>query len=110
MMMAHRGVNVTKEATSIAFLRDSVRPQFAPTAKVELGILQHAVPESVAWRVPWVMPVQYHVRKLAQRGFQNLPPLVTSDGDLGKMLRPTSRHLEYNDVDEDVGSPQGCDV
>ena len=51
-----------------------------------------------------MMPAQYHVRKLAQRVFQNSPALATSDGDLGKMSRPTFRRLEYDDGDEDTGS------
>jgi len=96
MMMTHRGVNFTKEVASIAFLTDIVCSRFAPVAKVELGILRNAVPESVAWGEPWVMPAQYHVRKLAQRVFQNSPALATSDGDLGKMSRPTFRRLEYD--------------
>ena len=60
MMTMHRRAKFTKEAGSIAFLRDIVCPRFAPAAKVELGILQNVVPESVAWREPWVIPTQYH--------------------------------------------------
>ena len=109
MMMTHRGANFTKEAASIGFLTDIVCPRFALAGKVELGILRNVVPESVTWGEPWVMSAQYHVRKLAQRVFQNSPVLATSDGDLGKMSRPTFRRFEYEDVGDDAGSCSGRD-
>ena len=54
-----------------------------------------------------MLPAQYHVRKLAQRVFQNSPALATLDEDLGKMLRPTFRRLKYDVTDEDTGSRIG---
>ena len=109
-MMTHRGASFTKEAASIAFLGDTVCPWFAPAAKVELGNLYNVVPESVVWGVPWVIPAQYHVRKLAQQVFQKSPALATSNEDMGKMSRPTFGCLKYDGVDEDTGSQQGRNV
>ena len=56
-----------------------------------------------------MMPDPYHVRKLAQRVFQNSPALATSDGDLGKMARPTFRCLEYDDDEDDPYDDEGDD-
>ena len=56
------------------------------------------------------MPDPYHVRKLAQRVFQNSPALATSDGDLGKMSRPTFRRLEYDDDGDDPYDDDGDDT
>ena len=47
MLMTHRGTKFTKEDYGIVFLKDIVCPRFAPAAKMELGLLDNMIPESI---------------------------------------------------------------
>ena len=61
LMMTHRWMRFTQEDFSVAFLWSVVCPRFGPVAKVELGILQHAIPKNVKCGATWVMPGKYEV-------------------------------------------------
>ena len=91
MMMTQRGAKFTKVDCSIAFLNDVICPRFAPTAKVELGLLRNEIPRSSICGKMWAMPDKYDARVLAQRILQNSPKLATTEEDVGKMGRLTFR-------------------
>lgn len=100
MMMTHRGTRFTQQACTVAFLRSIVCPRFGPAAKVELGILNNAIPTRRRDITNWVMPRKYEVRAVAQRVLQDSPEIAKTEEALGKMGRPTFRRLMYDDVDD----------
>ena len=97
MLMTHHGTKFTKEDCVVAFLKDIVCSRFVPAAKVELGLLENTIPESVKWRKSWVMPDKYEVQVLAQKVIHNSLKVLTSGEDLSKIERPTFCRLDYED-------------